>query len=335
MIKETIAILSISLSMCSFSYAQSLNSNPYGSKSRKVQTNDSVASVHNPILLADKVEIGKKLANQKKLREAELENILSQERLEYPAIDLYGENSWNSSINPILNSSVEIPSDYEINISDFVMPVDKRVVTSDFGYRRRFGRMHFGTDLDLNTGDEVRVAFDGKVRIVDYDARGYGHYVLVRHPNGLETIYAHLSKAKAKVGDILKAGDVLGLGGSTGRSTGSHLHFEVRFMGIAINPETLFDFTRGEPKFETFAFNRGTITSARGSRTKYSSAGYNKKMPSRSKKSATTSVAVHRIKSGETLSTIAKKYGVSVSSIKKKNNIKGNSIIAGKTLRIK
>lgn len=333
MIKKTIAILSISLSMCSFAHAEFrvLNSSI---KSTKMPTSDSITSIHNPILLADKVEIGKKLATQKKMREAELDNVLAQEKLEYPAIDLYGENSWNSSINPISNSSVEIPSEYEINISDFVMPVDKRVVTSDFGYRRRFGRMHFGTDLDLNTGDDVRVAFDGKVRIVDYDAKGYGHYVLVRHPNGLETIYAHLSKAKAKVGDIVKAGDLIGLGGSTGRSTGSHLHFEVRFMGIAINPETLFDFTKGEPKFETFAFNRGTISSAKGSRTKYSSVGYNKKKSSGLGKSS-TSVAVHRIKSGETLSSIAKKYGVTVSSLKKKNGITGSSIRAGKTLRIK
>lgn len=288
------------------------------------------------------MEIGKKLADQKKIREAELERALAEEQLEYPAIDIYGENSWNNRINPVV--AAEIPSNYEINISDFVMPIDNRVVTSDFGYRRRFGRMHFGTDLDLNTGDDVRVAFDGKVRIVGYDARGYGHYVLVRHPNGLETIYAHLSRTKVKEGDILRAGDILGLGGSTGRSTGSHLHFEVRFMGIAINPETLFDFRAGTPKFDTFAFNKGTISSARGSRTKYSSVGYNKtesssyvgsKKRGKSKGGATTSVAIHRIKSGETLSSIAKKYGVSVSYLKKKNGLSGSNIREGKTLRVK
>src|SRR5690606_35983628 len=103
-------------------------------------------------------------------------------------------------------------------------------------------RWHYGTDLKLDTGDTVVAAFDGIVRIAQYDRLGYGHYILLRHYNGLETLYGHLSAYSVKVGDLVKAGEMIGLGGSTGRSSGPHLHYEVRYQGIAINSDDLYNF---------------------------------------------------------------------------------------------
>lgn len=115
------------------------------------------------------------------------------------------------------------------------------IITSDFGPRRRH-RYHYGIDLHLRTGDTVRAAFDGMVRISQYNHGGYGNCVVIRHYNGLETLYAHLSERDVRPGQIVHAGDVLGLGGSTGHSTGPHLHFEVRYKGEAINPTDVINF---------------------------------------------------------------------------------------------
>ncbi|MBS1646805.1 MAG: peptidoglycan DD-metalloendopeptidase family protein [Bacteroidetes bacterium] len=114
------------------------------------------------------------------------------------------------------------------------------VITSNYGWRDN--RMHKGIDIDLNRGDQVHAAFDGMVRLAKYNG-GYGNVVIVRHYNGLETVYAHLSKIKVKSGQVVIAGQTIGLGGATGHATGSHLHFEVRFMGHALNPAQFISFT--------------------------------------------------------------------------------------------
>src|SRR5688500_806487 len=124
------------------------------------------------------------------------------------------------------------------NTCDYVHPFEGRV-TSDFGRRHR--KMHYGMDIDLETGDKVKVAFEGMVRFAMWN-NSYGNLVIVRHPNGLETYYAHLSQIDVKPGDYVQAGDFIGLGGNTGHSFGAHLHFEVRYQGIPINPELLIDF---------------------------------------------------------------------------------------------
>lgn len=124
---------------------------------------------------------------------------------------------------------------------EFYRPV-KGVVTSPYGYRARFRRMHKGIDLRLSTGDTVRSAAGGTVKSVGYDRRGYGRYVVVLHPTGAEMLYGHLSAPLVAEGDAVGAGSPLGLGGSTGRSTGPHLHFEVRWRGLALDPSELFDF---------------------------------------------------------------------------------------------
>jgi murein DD-endopeptidase MepM/ murein hydrolase activator NlpD len=121
----------------------------------------------------------------------------------------------------------------------YVQPV-KGIVTSGFGWRD--SAQHQGIDLELKKGDAVGCAFDGMVRVATRNYGGYGNVVIVRHFNGLETLYAHLYKIKVKPGDFVFAGQTIGLGGSTGRSTGAHLHFETRFKGIPINPKYFISF---------------------------------------------------------------------------------------------
>jgi len=138
-------------------------------------------------------------------------------------------NLWTSQkINPYNLDGAKYGDTLDVSIADgqdkWAFPITDTRITSPFGFRRY--RWHYGTDLKLYYGDTVAAAFDGIVRIVDYERYGYGRYVVLRHLNGLETLYGHLSKAKVKVGDVVSAGDLIGLGGSTGRSTGTHLHFE-------------------------------------------------------------------------------------------------------------
>lgn len=129
-------------------------------------------------------------------------------------------------------------------------------VNSTFGWRR--GRVHSGIDLQIQSGDSIVAAFDGVVRVSKYD-RGYGNFVIIRHFNGLETLYGHLKKRDVFAGDTVYAGDLLGLGGSTGRSTGAHLHFETRFLGRPINPELLFDFEQRNLKTDTVTLHGGSF----------------------------------------------------------------------------
>lgn len=266
-------------------------------------------SINRSKLLADKENIRKKLQMEKKRKELELKESLEQEGLEYPAIDLYGEDAWNDSTKPIV--SAKIPDRYLIDLSDFAMPLDRNVVSSSYGYRRRFKRMHYGTDLPLTTGDTIRAAFSGKVRVVNYNRGGYGKYIIIRHPNGLETLYGHLSKHLIKNGDIVRAGEVIGLGGNTGRSTGPHLHFETRFMGIPLNPERLIDFAKGQPKLDSYLF-----TKAGAGTTAYRSAKY------ASSSTKNNKVKTVRVSKGQTLASVAKKYGVSASQLAKINGLK-------------
>ncbi len=122
-------------------------------------------------------------------------------------------------------------------------------ITSRFG--PRWGKMHKGIDLALKVGQEIKVPFPGKVRYAKYNSGGYGNLIIVRHYNGLETYYAHLDKINVKPNQLIEAGTVIGNGGNTGHSTGAHLHFEIRFMGNAINPEEVFDFVNGKLVLKT------------------------------------------------------------------------------------
>lgn len=181
--------------------------------------------------------------------------------------DLY--TTWNTkSVHCYGNEAT--PDHYRIDLRGFAMPTPSKVVTSNFGYRASFGRMHKGLDVKVYIGDTIVSAFDGKVRIVNYEAKGYGNYVVIRHGNGLETIYGHLSKHLCKVGDVVRAGQPIGLGGNTGRSTGSHLHFETRILGEAINPALLFDFVHQDVTCDFYDYRRNSKSPA-GARTQTAS----------------------------------------------------------------
>lgn len=161
--------------------------------------------------------------------------------------------SVNSTLDFIFNAysyPVNSPSLYNSSLSNSNFPALAGtatlpvygIITSKFGYRPAYKRMHKGVDIKLNIGDTVRCAVSGTVQRVDWDPKGYGLFVVVKHSNNLETRYAHLSKSLVIPGMTLAAGSPLALGGNTGNSTGPHLHFETRFEGQAVDPTSMFDF---------------------------------------------------------------------------------------------
>ena len=282
------------------------------------------------LLLADRLEIKNRLSKEKQRREADLKAKKQNEDLEAPASELYGEESWGSHVNPFAGMSVNIPDRQDIDLQEFVMPIATRQVTSNYGYRHSFGRMHYGTDLKLSHGDTIRAAFSGKVRIKSYEGGGYGNYVVIRHPNGLETVYGHMSRSIVREGTVVRAGDPIGLGGSTGRSTGPHLHFEARFMGIPIDPSDLFDFQAGVPRYDVFAFVKGAYRTPRSFAVAKAAA-----KPKKSGESNEEQFKTHRIQKGETVRAIAAQYGVSVSKLCRTNGISARAkLSSGRTLRI-
>ncbi len=271
-------------------------------------------------LMANRVGFKKDLASEK-LLEAEYDELLSLEELMYPAADLYG-NNWDTRwVDPFRSDkqNLHFPDSCAIDCSSFVYPIaidSIARITSKYGPRRR--RMHKGIDLKVLKGDTIRAAFDGKVRIRNYEGRGYGYYIVIRHPNGLETVYGHLSKQLVNVNDIVRAGQPIGLGGNTGRSTGSHLHFETRFLGQAINPAEIIDFENGVPHQDVYVFRNLKINGKK----------------SNIYTSSTNKMVYHRVKSGDTLGKIAKIYGTTVSELCRLNGLKPTSILhIGQSIR--
>ena len=262
-------------------------------------------------LIARQAPIDKKL---KPVDSLALQKQIRAEQSEYPALSLYP--NWNNQYVHAYGNAI-IPDTYTIDLTGFHMPTPSTKITSPFGPRWR--RMHNGLDLKVNIGDTIVAAFDGKVRIVKYERRGYGKYVVIRHDNGLETVYGHLSKQLVEENQLVKAGEVIGLGGNTGRSTGSHLHFETRFLGIAINPIYMFDFPKQDIVADTYTFRR-----TQGS----------KRAGSHDTQVADGTIRYHKVKSGDTLSRIAKLRGVSVSTLCKLNRIKPTTTLRiGQVLR--
>lgn len=207
------------------------------------------------------------------------------------------------------------------------MPLREIRPTSQFGLR--WGRNHNGTDLNLNTGDTISTVFDGMVRVVGTDGRGYGRFVIVRHYNGLETLYGHMSKPLAESNMVVKAGDVIGLGGSTGRSTGPHLHFEVRYEGNPFDPRTIFDWSVPAVRSREFELTKSVWDYRRGR-------GYQSEFESGDQAAAYKSVVWHKIRKGDTLSSIARRYGTTVSNVAKMNKLSVRSTLrVGQRLRVK
>lgn len=215
----------------------------------------------------------------------------------------------DSSINPYKVDLTSMPDTVKLNLAGFTNPINFRKVTSDFGLRR--GGKHYGIDLKLNTGDTVRSAFDGIIRLTKR-IRGYGNMILIKHFNGIETLYAHLSKILVKPGDTVSTGSLIGLGGSTGRSTGPHLHFETRYLGNVINPNDLIDFSQSKIKNSIYQLSAQTFD-------------YKKEFDK---------IRYWKVRSGHTLGYIAMKTGVSVSKLCSLNGISRKTILRiGRNIR--
>ncbi|MBP5334385.1 MAG: peptidoglycan DD-metalloendopeptidase family protein [Bacteroidales bacterium] len=213
-------------------------------------------------------------------------------------------------------------------------------VSSRYGKRR--GRYHRGTDMPMPKGSEVYATFDGKVRVAKYSS-GYGNLVVIRHTNGLETFYGHLSQINVKQDQWVEAGQVIGLCGATGRASGSHLHYEVRYLGYAIDPEWMLDMDSQELRQSVLVIRKSML---------YPESSYSPESDDEEEAIAEADEADRleqerleaerkaaryvTIRSGDTLSTIAKREGTTVSALCKLNNITTKTILrVGRTLRVK
>ena len=227
----------------------------------------------------------------------------------YSQFSLDNENA--SLINPYKVSIDSLPDSVHIACSNYCYPTISQRITSRFGIRG--ARFHNGIDIGVQYGDTIRAPFSGTVRFVSYQRGGYGRYLIIHHDNGLESIMAHFSRTLVNVGETVEAGTPVGLGGSTGRSTGPHLHLEFRFLGNAFNPEKLINFKTTEVNINTES-NSYLLTKADT---------YSHKAQLEEMKRA----AYHRVRSGETLSHIARRYGTTVSRLCALNRLKQTSIL--------
>lgn len=252
-------------------------------------------------------------------------NLMDEEE---PEPDIYTEGWQSRSVNPFKES--DVPQSATLDVRGYYPPVRGKV-TSPYGYRARFGRNHKGVDIALRANDTVYAAYSGKIRLTNYEPRGYGNYIIVRHGNKLETVYGHLNKILVKKDQVVKAGQPIGLGGSTGRSTGPHLHFETRFMGYAINPMAIINFDNGTIHTDHYTFNKNTYTQAR-------SFGPNRKAAASTGNRYQRGVAVdsYTVKKGDSLASIAKSYGVSTTTLRRLNNMSTDEHIKiGQVLKLK
>ncbi|KAA6324257.1 Murein hydrolase activator NlpD [termite gut metagenome] len=228
--------------------------------------------------------------------------------------DLYP--NWDNKYVNSYGKDVVIPETHVIDLTGFCMPTIHTKINSPFGPRKR--KMHSGLDIKVSIGDTIVAAFDGKVRIVQTERRGYGKYIVIRHYNGLETVYGHLSEQLVKENQEVRAGEVIGLGGNTGRSTGSHLHFETRFLGIALDPALMFNFPEQDIVADSYVFVRN---GANKGGMKNSMAGDN-------------AIRYYKVKQGDSLSEIALRQGISVDILCELNRISKKTVLRpGQILR--
>jgi murein DD-endopeptidase MepM/ murein hydrolase activator NlpD len=280
-------------------------------------------------LLARQAPIDRKM---KAVDSVALQQLIYTESYDSPAEDLYED--WS---NKYAHRETMLPDTFRISLKDFCMPTTSRVLTSNFG--ARWGRQHKGLDIKVYIGDTIRAAFSGKVRIVRYEGRGYGKYVVIRHYNGLETIYGHMSKQLVEEDQEVRAGDPIGLGGNTGRSTGSHLHFETRLCGVALNPALLFDFYNQDVVDDYYVFRKSTYQRESsvanrlrgvGATGNYTSSTFDSNMEMASNEPSEQPTYVresrfHKVRKGETLYSISRKRGTPVNTLMRLNHLKKNA----------
>lgn len=244
---------------------------------------------------------------------------------------------WNTSVaNPY--TDVELSSFAEAtpirlvdSLQSYHYPYIGRI-TSRYGPRR--GRQHQGIDMALKVGDPIYATFDGKVRL-SKAAGNYGNLVIIRHCNGLETYYAHLSERSVQSGDWVVAGQQIGLGGNTGRSTGPHLHYEVRYRGQSFDPERIIDFKTGELRRAELLLKKRHFSIYAKFDQNFDDEIEIEKQEEAERKAA-AAIQYHTVRSGDTLGAIARKYGTTVTRICQLNGIKSTSILRiGQRLRVR
>ena len=265
--------------------------------------------------------------------------------LERPEIDMDAlSDHWDTeAIHAFKDMEIaSLPDSVQLTLADgnhpFVLPI-KGSVYSRYGYRRK--RPHRGIDIPLSTGDSVRTAFNGVVRVSEGSSKtgGYGNLVIVRHDNGLETYYGHLSKILVHENEPVSAGEVIGLGGSTGRSTGPHLHFETRYMGKAFDPERVVDWANGCLRDTNLVIFKSyyNINSHYGKADRpVAQVSSSQSSGKTTVSSSTGSPQYYTVRKGDTLGKIAARYHTSVSKLCKLNKIRETTILQiGRKLRVR
>lgn len=307
MLKRYLLILTLFLGILQDADAQTRFGEKLGSTFRKIFSKEQKIEVTGP----DYSKLPQ--ITYSELHGVTLESIFFELPSEIPALeedlrfadfsDLPEEyDIWsNTSINPYNVSLVGMKDTIKLDVSGYCPPSVKHV-TSNWGFRK--WKFHYGIDLKVHRGDTVRSAFDGTVRITRRD-RGYGYFVVVRHDNGLETLYGHLNKILVKPEQRVKAGEAVGMGGNTGRSTGYHLHLEFRYLGNPINPNDIVDFQTHQVKKPVLVISSNTFAY----------------------KAEIDKIRYWTVKKGDTLGRIAYRTGVSVSKLCKLNGITTKTIL--------
>jgi len=271
--------------------------------------------------------------------EDDLIDIMYDASIPPPSMLWYGRDLSGAHVRMKTLSMDSLPDEINIrllkNDEKFCFPV-KNIITSPYGWRMRWNRPHRGVDIRLNTGDPVRVAFNGVVRIAR-PMGAYGNLVVVRHYNGLETVYGHLSKIKVKPLQVVRAGQVLGLGGSTGRSTGPHLHFEVRFQYEPFDPEWILDFSNYSLRTRKLYLDKTYfgIRRPRSGETLEFKADKSivPEAPPEKKKAARPTYITTR--AGDTLESLAERYKTTVEALKALNPDLNKKIKKGTKVRVR
>ncbi|WP_223034426.1 peptidoglycan DD-metalloendopeptidase family protein [Hanstruepera marina] len=270
---------------------------------------------------ADKIlELFEGIENQEFSQEAQSED-------QFSVFDITAENWDTKHVKIEYNKKVNFPLQIAFNDSVYVSPISKnKVITSRYGWR--WGRAHRGIDIDLITGDSLFAMFDGIVRFANYSS-GHGRTVVVRHYNGVETLYAHLSSYGVKANDTVKAGDFLGKGGRSGNARGSHLHLEMTYNGVHINPEYLlkFDDNNDVNASELWVTKKWTRPELHNSKRQSKLDLLTTEEELEAYLERPTEVYV--VRKGDTLSRISARNNVSITALCKSNHIRENS-----TLRI-
>jgi murein DD-endopeptidase MepM/ murein hydrolase activator NlpD len=323
-----------------------------GLSAQNLRSASSFSQMHNDLLAKQN-----RVKDQIRVQEAQKYAADLYEECE-PEPDIYTEGWESNLVNCYKDANV--PNTKVLDVRHYVMPVKGNYVTSHYGYRPQFGRTHKGIDLRAAIGDTVYSAFSGRVRLTRFERGGYGFYVIVRHENGLETVYGHLSRFLVKPDQYVKAGQPIALSGNTGRSTGPHLHFETRFMGYAINPEAIFDFANRCTHTDSYTFSKANYTKARDyapskrynqakkntvEEKETASKKNNKKEKEQAQVTASTrkstkesreeSRSTYKVRQGDNLTKIAKNNGMTVAQLKKLNGLTGDDVVEGKVLRLK